>query len=157
MKLLLLCATALSLAACTNAADNSAADVESLMETSREWSKVAETGDMEKVAAYFADDAVMMSSGQPQVRGKQAIRAYLAEAKKIPGFKIRWEPLEGQVSGDMGYLLERTHMTMNRPDGTPVTDTMQAVTVWRKAPDGTWKNVVDAAIPGPQGLPTAAN
>jgi ketosteroid isomerase-like protein len=89
----------------------------------------------------------MMSAGQPPVRGKQAIRAHLAEATKIPGFKIRWEPLEGKVSGDMGYLLERTHMTMNRPDGTPVTDTMQAVTVWRKAPDGSWKNVVDASIP----------
>ena len=120
------------------------------MQTSREWSKVAEAGDMEKVASYFADDAVMMSAGAQPVRGKQAIRAYLAEAAKIPGFKIRWEPIEGKVSGDMGYLLERTHMTMIGPEGTPVTDTMQAITVWRKAPDGTWKNVVDASIPAPE-------
>ena len=124
--------------------------VAALMETSREWSKVAQTGDVDRIAGYFADDAIIVPAGEQPVRGKQAIRAYLAEAKNIPGFKIRWEPLEGKVSGDMGYLIERTHMTMTGPEGAPVTDTMQAVTVWRKAPDGSWKNVVDASIPGPQ-------
>ena len=149
MKFLMVSVAAATLLGCQQgpAAEESA---EALMQTSREWSKVAESGDMEKVAAYFADDALMMSPGQQPVRGKQAIRGYLAEASKIPGFKIRWEPLEGKVSGDMGYLIERTHMTMTGPEGTPVTDTMQAVTVWRKAADGSWKNVVDASIPGPQ-------
>ena len=120
------------------------------METSREWSKVAESGDMQRAASYFADDAVILSAGRKPVRGKEAIRAYLAEAPQIPGFKIRWEPLEGKVSGDMGYLLERTHMTLPGPEGRPVTKTMEAVTVWRRAPDGSWKNVVDATVPGPE-------
>lgn len=124
--------------------------VASLMQTSRDWSKVAQTGDVDKIADYFADDAIIVPAGEQPVRGKQAIRAYLAEAKKIPGFQIRWEPIEGKVAGDMGYLLERTQMTMTGPEGTPVTDTMQAVTVWRKAPDGSWKNIVDASIPGPK-------
>ena len=147
MKFLMVSAAAAALLGCQQAqrGDESA---EALMQTSREWSKVAESGDMEKVATYFADDAVMMSPGQQPVRGKQAIRAHLAEAAKLPGFKIRWEPIEGKVSGDMGYLLERTHLTITGPEGAPVTDTMQAVTVWRKAPDGSWKNVVDASIPG---------
>ena len=148
MKPIICCAAVAALAGC-NMPDDSAADAEALMQTSREWSKVAESGDMEKVATYFADDAVMLSAGQPPVRGKQAIRAHLLEGAKIPGFRISWEPIEGKVSGDMGYLLERTHMSMTGPEGVPVTDTMQAVTVWRKAPDGSWKNVVDAAIPGP--------
>lgn len=126
------------------------------MQTSRDWSKVAQSGDMEKVASYFADDAVMLSAGTAPVRGKQAIRAYLAEAAKIPGFGIRWEPLEGKVSGDMGYLLERTHITMTGPQGAPVTQTLQAVTVWRKIPDGSWKNVVDASLPAPESTGQAA-
>ncbi len=147
MKLLILCASAAALVGCQQApagGDQSAAE---LMQTSRDWSKAAEAGDMEKVASYFADDAVIVSAGEKPVRGKPAIRTYLAEASKIPGFKLRWEPLEGKVSGNMGYLLERTHITMTGPQGTPVTQTLQAVTVWRKMPDGSWKNVVDASMP----------
>ncbi len=151
MKLLILGAGAAALLGCSAAPAGSEESVQALMQTSRDWSKAAQAGDMDKVASYFAEDAVMISSGEQPVRGKQAIRAHLAEAARIPGFKIRWEPLEGRVSGDMGYLLERTHMTMAGPQGTPVTQTLQAVTVWRKMPDGSWKNVVDASIPAPDG------
>lgn len=147
MKHLILCMAAVVLPGCAQSPGRGDSDLERLMETSREWSKVAATGDMDKVAAYFADDAVMISAGQEPVRGKQAIRAHLAEAAKIPGFAIRWEPLEGKVSGEMGYLLERTEMTMTGPEGTPVTQTLQAITVWRRMPDGSWKNVVDASTP----------
>ena len=146
MKLLILCA-AVGLLGCQQAPDDGGDSVEQLMQTSRDWSKAAEAGDMDKVATYFADDAVMISEGAAPVRGKQAIRSHLAEASKIPGFRISWEPIEGRVSGDMGYLLERTQMTMDGPEGTPVTQTLQSVTIWRKMPDGSWKNVVDASVP----------
>ncbi len=157
MKFLVLCGAAVAIGGCMQNPDTSKESLEQLMQTSREWSQAAQAGDMDKVASYFADDAVMISSGQQPVRGKQAIRANLAETSKIPGFTIRWEPLEGKVSQDMGYLLERTHMTMTGPNGTPVTQTLQAVTVWRKMEDGSWKNVVDAAVPGPEGAGQAAS
>ncbi len=119
------------------------AEVARLMQTSREWSKVAASGDMNAALAYFADDAVMMAESQPPVRGKAAIRDYLAASSKIPGFRIEWEPLEGKVSGDLGYLIERTKVTMTGPQGRPVVLNQQALTIWRKQADGTWKNVVD--------------
>ena len=72
---------------------------------------------------------------------------------KIPGFRIEWEPQEAKVSGDMGYLIEKTRVTTTGPQGTPVTQQLQALTVWRKQADGSWKNVVDmsasAAPPRP--------
>ena len=151
MKLLIICTAVAGLVGCQQAPAQNEDSVEALMQTSREWSQAAQAGDMEKVASYFADDAVILSAGEQPVRGKQAIRSYLAEASKIPGFQIRWEPIEGKVSGDMGYLLERTNITMNGPQGSPVTQTLQAVTVWRKMPDGSWKNVVDASLPAAQG------
>jgi uncharacterized protein (TIGR02246 family) len=151
MKLLILCAGAAALLGCSAAPDGGEESVQALMQTSRDWSKAAQAGDMDKVASYFADDAVMISAGEQPVRGKQAIQAHLAEASKIPGFKIRWEPLEGKVSGDMGYLLERTHLTMTGPQGAPMTQTLQAVTVWRRMPDGSWRNVVDASVPAAAG------
>ena len=77
------------------------------------------------------------------MRGKAAIRDYLAASSNIPGFRIEWEPLEGKVSGDLGYLIERTKATMGALGGKPVVLNQQALTVWRKQADGTWKNVVD--------------
>jgi len=119
------------------------AETARLMQTSREWSKAAAAGNTEAVLAYFDESAVMISEGQPPVRGKKAIREYLAQTSMIPGFKIEWEPVEATVSGDLGYMIERTRITMNGPQGTPETQQMQALTVWRKQADGSWKNVVD--------------
>jgi len=147
IKFVFACAALAVAPACTKPAGDTRADEKALMQTSRDWSQAAQSGDMEKVASYFADDAVMISSGEKPVRGRQAVRSYLAESMKIPGFRISWEPLEGKVTGDMGYLLERTRMTMTGPQGTPVTQELQTVTIWRKQPDGAWKNVVDIAVP----------
>jgi len=142
VKLLVAAGLASFLCNCSGATSTQG-DAEKLMQTSREWSKAAATGDTDAVLGYFDDGAVMISEGQPPVRGKQAIREYLAGTSKIPGFKIEWEPREAKVSGDMGYLIEQTRLTMTGPEGTPVTREFQAVTVWRKHRDGTWKNVVD--------------
>jgi uncharacterized protein (TIGR02246 family) len=121
------------------------------METSREWSRVAATGNLDAMLGFWADDAVIMVPGEASLRGKQAIRAHLERSARVPGFRISWEPLEAKVaaSGDMGYLIERTRVTMNGPDGRPVTQFMKALTVWRKQPGGTWKNVVDISNPEP--------
>jgi uncharacterized protein (TIGR02246 family) len=142
MKLWTVAALAGSLCSCSPGTSEEA-EVAKLMQTSREWSKVAASGDMNAALAYFADDAVMMAESQAPVRGKAAIRDYLAASSKIPGFRIEWEPLEGKVSGDLGYLIERTKVTMTGPQGKPVVLNQQALTVWRKQADGTWKNVVD--------------
>lgn len=134
-----------------------AAEAEKLMQTSREWSKAAGSNDNDKVLSYFADDAVIFSDSQPPVRGKEAIRKYLAETSNIPGFKIEWEPLEARVAGEMGYLVERTQVTMTGPQGLPATQQLQAVTIWRKQSDGSWKNVVDISTAAPPARPQAAS
>lgn len=140
-------ALTLALAGC--AGSNGASEEERLMQASRDWSKAAQARDVEAVMNYFAEDAVLVSEGRDPIRGRQAIRDYIAEAYAIPGYEIRWEPLEARVSGDLGYLLERTHVTMNRPDGVPANQTLQAVTIWERQEGGEWKNVVDVTVSGP--------
>lgn len=136
------------LCSCSPSTSNEA-EAAKLMQTSREWSNVAATGNMDAVLSYFDDSAVMISGGQPPVRGKKAIAEYLATTSKIPGFKMEWEPQEATVSGDLGYLIERTKVTMTGPQGTPVSQQLQALTVWRKQADGSWKNIVDMSTPAP--------
>ena len=115
------------------------------MQVSRSWSDVAATGDIEAVMAGWAEDAVMMPPGLPPLRGKAAIREYVEQGMRSPGFQVSWEPVEVHVarSGDMAYMLERNVITVEDSLGTPVTTHGKVVTVWRKDQDGEWKNVVD--------------
>ena len=122
---------------------------EKLMNVSREWSKVAATRDVEKTLSYWADDATVISPGQPTLKGKQAIRQMVEGSLKNPGFQISWEPKSADISksGDVGYLLENTRITMTDSVGKSSVQKFDGVTVWKKQADGSWKNVVDVMSP----------
>ena len=124
---------------------------EKVMKLSKEWSEVASTGDVEKTISYWADDAFLMSPGQPPLKGKPAIRQMVEESYKMPGFRISWQPQSVEVSGsgDMAYLIENSQVSIPDSTGKQVTIKNKAVSIWRKQPDGSWKNVVDISTPDP--------
>ena len=115
------------------------------MQVSREWSKHAASDSIDKILSYWADDAVVMSPGQPPIKGKKAIREMIEGTSKIPGFKISWEPLSVVVSksGDLAYMIEQNQITVSDSLGNPLTEFNKSVTIWRKENDGSWKNIVD--------------
>ena len=121
------------------------AEGDTLMQISREWSKSAAAGNIEKTLGYWAEDAVIMSPGQPLLKGKKAIRDMIESTSKIPGFKISWEPLSVSVSesGDLAYMIEKNQITVNDSLGNPINEFNKVVTIWRKEADGSWKNIVD--------------
>jgi|SRR5690348_3317316 len=135
-----------SLGACSSHHD-APADRQQLMQTSREWSRAAAGGNIDAIVDYWADDAAVMMPGLPTFRGRRAIRAYVEQSLKTPGFHISWEPLEAHISnsGDMGYLLERSSVTMPQANGKLATQQFRGITIWTKGADGKWKNVVDAS------------
>ena len=137
------------LANCSARRDASA-DGQQLMQTSREWSRAAATGNVDAIVDYWAQDAAVMMPGLPTFRGRRAIRAYVEQSVKTPGFRISWEPLEAHISksGDMGYLLERSSVTMPEANGKLTTQQFRGVTIWTKGADGKWRNVVDASNAG---------
>ena len=147
MRVPLLSMFTLALAACASLPNRVDLNTEAarLMHVSREWSNVAGSGDLEATLAYWADDAVMLAPGQSPLRGRQAIRKFIEASAAIPGFSVKWEPLEAHVSssGDMAYLIERNLFTFRDSTGKQVTESNKVVTVWRKQPYGSWKNVID--------------
>lgn len=130
-----------------------------LMETSRQWSALAEAGkDPNAVAAYWADDVLFIQDGLPTIRGRDATRKFVEGAFSMPGFKIRWEPIEAHVSasGDLGYLIERSMVTEPGEGGKLETHEMRGVTIWKKDAAGNWRNAVDmsnAEVKGQQESP----
>lgn len=116
-----------------------------ILGTDRPWQEAIAAKDVERAVSFWADDAVVMAPGQPALTGKDAIRGFVAQSFKIPGFGLRWET--GQVTvaphGDMAYALAKTTTTVTGPDGKPLALRGKAATVWRKTAGGEWKCVLD--------------
>jgi uncharacterized protein (TIGR02246 family) len=121
------------------------AEAQTLMELSREWSRVAQLGDLESTLDFWSDDAVVMPPKLPAFEGKQAIRDMIQAGADTPGYKISWEPISAHVSenGNMAYLIERNVEESVGEGGNKIVTHNKVVTIWRKDSQGHWKNVVD--------------
>jgi uncharacterized protein (TIGR02246 family) len=146
LVLMLIITTVIS---CKNQDADTKKEGEKLMQVSREWSKTAASRDVEKTLGYWADDAVVISSGQETLKGKQAIRQMVEGSLKNPSFNISWEPQSAEISksGDMGYLIENTKITVTDSTGKPMIQNYKGITIWKKQADGSWKDEVDILSP----------
>jgi uncharacterized protein (TIGR02246 family) len=117
----------------------------SILKTDKAWLGATQAKDLERTVSFWADDAVVMAPSQPAFVGKDAIRKYVAESFRLPGFAIEWETTQVTVAphGDVAYATGTNTTTLNGPDGKPMTFRGKAATVWRKSADGSWKCVVD--------------
>ena len=151
MKYNILALAFIFFASCNQKSADTKAETEKLMQLSRDWSKAAQTGDIDKILSYWSDDAMVISGNMPVTNGKPAIRQMVEGSLKMPGFKISWEPVSGSVSesGDLGYLVEDSRIEMKDSTGKDMTQTFKTVTVWKKQSDGSWKCIVDSMNPLP--------
>ena len=117
-----------------------------LLEQDAEWAALSSKGqDIDRIVAFWTDDARVFAPGLPAFSGKAALRSYVEGALAIPGFHITWITSEASLSpdGQLAYLLSTNAVTMPGPGGQPVTTNGRAVTVWRREPDGNWRCAVD--------------
>ena len=134
------------LAGCSQPQPDPASASAKLLATDVQWADAASAGkDVEKIISFWSDDAVIIPQGQPIVEGKPAIRAYISESLKIPGFHIHWVSEKPTFSpdGKLAYMTGTNEMTVPGPDGKPMTLRGRGVTIWRLDPDGTWRCVLD--------------
>ena len=127
------------------AADTRAANERALRETDVAWSKLGAAKDLERMMAFFTDDASEFPPNAPIATGKGAIRTLWSGLFATPGFAISWQPTKAEVSrgGDLGYTIGTYELAMTDPTGKPMTDRGKYVTVWKKQRDGSWKVVAD--------------
>ena len=124
-----------------------------LLETDRQWAAAAATEDVERIVAFWTDDAVLYTPEGRKV-GKDAIREFVKANRSRPGFSITWEPDRAIVSKqcDLGITLGRGRMTFIDEDGSPVVQHVYYGCAWRKGPQG-WKCIIEfpwAPAPPPE-------
>ncbi len=99
-----------------------------------------------RVLSYYADNAVMISPGEPTARGKQAVQAALTQLLSDPAFLLQFHAEEIKVakSGDLGYTQGTYALTVTDPiSHKPITDKGSYVTTYGKQTDGSWKVLTD--------------
>ena len=140
---------------CSRLAFDAKAEEAKLLKRDAEWAAAAAGKDVEKIISYWSDDALVMPPGQPSLEGKAALRSFVTDSLKIPGFQIRWksEKVAFSPDGKLAYMRGTNETTVTGPDGAPMTVHGRSVTVWRQDADGQWRCVVDiwnAPPPFPQ-------
>lgn len=152
-------ASAIALSACAPAAPppaDTTADMASIRAGSKAWADAYNAGDVDRIVALYAEDAVMMPPNVPAASGHAAMRAYLTTdvaAAKAGGVTMNLGESGIGVSGDLGW--HSGTFAATTAAGTTV-DSGKWVETWRKT-NGEWRMIRDIwnsdAAPAPAAAP----
>ncbi len=122
-----------------------AADSKALTKVDEDWSKVAASKDVDKVVAFYTDDAIAYPPNEPVAIGRAAVKKVWAAYLALPDFAISWKTAHAEVasSGDVGLTAGSYELSFKGPDGKPVAEKGKYLCTWKKQKDGTWKAVHD--------------
>ena len=142
---------------------NNVAVEKSVNDVEKGMRKAANDKDAAAFASNFVEDAVMMTPGQPPMKGREAILAGMKQLLSDPNFRIDFasDRMEVADSGDMAAARGSYALTVTDPaTGKAINDKGSYVTVFRKQKAGAWKAVLDCDVsevpPPPPPAPKAA-
>jgi ketosteroid isomerase-like protein len=152
-----MCATFLAVVLVGAAGTARAADMDpgakALAKVDDEWSKSAATKDAERVASFYAEDAMVYPPNAAAVTGRAAAKTVWASLFADSTFRLAWTTVHAAVAkgGDMGYTAGTYEDSWTGPDGKLMNEKGKYVCVWKKQKDGLWKAIFDAgsAVPSP--------
>jgi len=119
------------------------ANAKALAKLDDDWSKAAVARDAERVASFYAEDAIAYPPNEPAAVGKAAAKKVWTAYFGDPTFAISWKTEHAEVTGDLGYTTGSYEDSFKGPDGKTVHEKGKYVCVWRKQKDGGWKVIHD--------------
>jgi ketosteroid isomerase-like protein len=155
-------ALAVILAGCNQAPpppapDTHDADVKAIRDAETAGVQAMAAKDVDKLGAFYADDASMFNPDAPVLNGMAAIKAFWKPLLADKNFSLTdvLDKVDVAKSGDLGYSQSAFTMTMTDPKTKNVLAVKgKEVVVYKKQTDGSWKAVAD--IGNEDAPPTAA-
>ena len=147
MKLPCVICVVLILGSCQ--ADDTSKLKQQIIDTDRNFSKMASEKGIAQAFIYYADEKVIKpNAGQQPVVGKFALLEWY---KNNPvGYTLAWEPLKAEVSGQLGYTFGGYTLVTKTDDGLrDTTHYGTYISIWKQKNDGTWRYVFDTGNPTP--------
>ena len=117
------------------------ANAKALAKVDDDWSKAAATRDADRMASFYAEDAIAYPPNEPAAIGRPAAKKVWAGYFSDKSFTISWKAAHAEMakSGDLGYTAGTYEASSKGPDGKQVTEKGKYVTTWKKQKDGSWK------------------
>jgi ketosteroid isomerase-like protein len=121
------------------------AQAKALAKLDDDWSKAAATKDADRMASFYAEDAIAYPPNEPVAIGRSAAKKVWAAYFADPTFTISWKADHAVVSksGDLGFTAGAYEDSYQGPDGKLVTEKGKFLCTWKKQNDGTWKAIHD--------------
>jgi uncharacterized protein (TIGR02246 family) len=141
--LVALCGCAVVLSSHVSAAGADDAKAKELTALDADWSKAAVAKNADKVASFYADDAVVYPPNEKAAVGRTAAQKLWAAALNTPGYQLSWKTTTASVDGNLGYTAGTYQESMKGADGKTSTGHGKYLCVWRKSADGKWKAIHD--------------
>ena len=128
-----------------SADDKMGAKAKMLTKLDDDWSAAAVARDVDRVASFYAEDAIAYPPGEPAAVGRAAAKKVWATYFADPTFALSWKTLHAEVSksGDLGYTSGTYEASYKGADGKPVSEKGKYLCTWKLQGDGTWKAVHD--------------
>lgn len=117
------------------------------------WQADWKARDAEKLAGHYAEDAVLMTPGQPVAKGRTEIAGAIAGALADPQFTLMFSSDAISVAASGDVAISRGHYSETDSDPVtkaPLTTRGSYVTVYKPQPDGKWRAVWDINTPSAQ-------
>lgn len=128
------------------APDTRAADEKAVRDGEAAWANDWSSKDLNKIMDHYADDATLMVTNAPVMKGTDAIRDGLKQMLADPNVSLNFTASTAEVSkgGDLAYTQGTYTMTETDPKTKrPVTEKGKYLTVYKKQSDGSWKAIED--------------
>jgi uncharacterized protein (TIGR02246 family) len=120
-------------------------DVAAIQAADSTFMTAANAGNVDAIAAVYADDAVLLPPNAPAQRGRDAIRTFWGGLLKTYTlkFEVGSDLVEGR--GDLAYNVGHYRFTAVPKDkaNPGMADEGKFVEILKKQPDGSWKYAVD--------------
>lgn len=136
---------ALALSSCSAEQSGTANAEDHLRSLDAKLGQAIDAKDATAIASFYANDAILMPTAEPVVRGKDAIAEEWKHILAIPAFQNE-SKLGGVVvarGGDLAYTYGSYRSRLMGEDGKLVMEPGKWLTVWKKQPDGAWQIAVD--------------
>lgn len=124
-----------------------AQDSPELLANAEAWEQSLNSGDIDSIAALYAEDARLLPPNAEMAQGLDAVRAAFGEMIDA-GLTGSLDTTEAMVAGDLGYRVGT--YSLQAPDGSLV-DRGKYIEVWRKI-GGDWKisaDIWNSSLPVP--------